>query len=244
MEKTAYLTIDDAPSVDMISKVDYLASKKIRAVWFCSGERCAQHPESALYALKNGHIIANHGYDHPRFSTISLEECFDQILRTDTIITQLYKEAAIPWTKKYFRFPYGDKGGLRTDSFGCYTKKGAQRKETLQKFLRDNGYTQPSFEKVTYYYFDRLGLRDDADWSWTYDCAEWSISVPERMDGIDSIEKVLARMDRYEPNTGFGLNSPSSAEIILTHDHLETTVYFPQMIDGLRAKGLQFTLPE
>jgi peptidoglycan-N-acetylglucosamine deacetylase len=243
-EKTAYLTIDDAPSGDMARKVDFLVSKSIPAVWFCSGIHLEEHPECARYALEKGHIIANHAYDHPYFSKISLQEGFDQILRTNNIIERLYTAAGKKRMRKYFRFPYGDKGGLRADSFGAYSEEGARRKNAIQDFLRKNRYTQPLFDKVTYHYYDVLGLRDDADWSWTYDCVEWSIFVDEHVDGIDTIEKVLLRMDRDEPEKGFGLNSHPSAEIVLTHDHPETAPDFPIVINALLAKGLEFTLPE
>src|SRR5262249_4729079 len=51
MRKTAYLTIDDGPSVDMVAKVDYLAARRIPAVWFCRGDLLAARPEPALHAL-------------------------------------------------------------------------------------------------------------------------------------------------------------------------------------------------
>jgi peptidoglycan/xylan/chitin deacetylase (PgdA/CDA1 family) len=241
---TAYLTIDDAPSADMTGKVDFLVSKSIPAVWFCSGIHLEEYPACALHALKKGHCVANHGYDHPCFSKIGLEEGFEQILRTERIIEKLYVQACVPRKRKYFRFPYGDKGGLRADSFGPYSQAGAARKSTIQQFLRENGFSQPRFGDVTYDYYDAFGLRDDADWSWTYDCVEWSVFVKDHVDGIDTIEKVIRRMDRDEPSSGFGLNSHLSAEIVLTHDHPETTVHFPRVIESLLGKGLQFTLPE
>jgi len=37
--KTACLTIDDAPSVDMSWKVEYLSQRGIPAIWFCRGNR-------------------------------------------------------------------------------------------------------------------------------------------------------------------------------------------------------------
>ncbi|TMQ08581.1 MAG: polysaccharide deacetylase family protein [Deltaproteobacteria bacterium] len=242
MGKTAYLTIDDGPSVDMRAKVDYLAARRIPAVWFCSGEQLAARPEHALYALAHGHVIANHAYDHPAFSAIELDVCFDQIRRTEDLIAALYERAGLPFAGKYFRFPFGDKGGLRRDPFGPYSAEGQARKAELQAFLRRRGYVQPAFADVTYPYLVELGLRDDADWTWTYDCFEWSIFAEDHYDGIDSIDAVFAAMDRDDPENGFGLHT-ASAEVVLMHDHADTASYFAPIVERLVDKGLAFVLP-
>ena len=113
--KTAYLTIDDSPSIDMGEKIEYLSVKGISAVWFCSGASLEKKPRPAVEAIHRWHPIGNHAYDHPHFSDIPFEECFDQIERTDRIIGGLYEETSVPWRRKYFRFPYGDKGALTGD---------------------------------------------------------------------------------------------------------------------------------
>jgi hypothetical protein len=69
---------------------------------------------------------------------------------------------------------------------------------------------------------------------------EWSIFANDPQRAVDSLEKVFARMEKDEPERGLGLNSGTSAEIILTHDHLETTAYFEPIIERLLEKGLTF----
>ena len=66
--KAAYLTIDDSPSPDMQSKVDYLHREAIPAVFFCRGDFLEERPAAALDAIRKGFIIANHSYSHPHFS--------------------------------------------------------------------------------------------------------------------------------------------------------------------------------
>ena len=73
---------------------------------------------------------------------------------------------------------------------------------------------------------------------------DWSINSPEPRFGVDSIDKVLERMDEDDPEGGKGLNSGGSTEIVLVHDHTETAVYFERIIERLIEKGLSFELPK
>jgi peptidoglycan-N-acetylglucosamine deacetylase len=239
--KIAYLTIDDSPTKDFIPKLEYLITKQIPAVWFCEGARLEQYPDSIITAIKAGYIIGNHSYSHPSFSTITLEKAFDEIGRTHQIVEDLYAQAGVPRPAKYFRFPYGDKGGLTGhDVFATYTVEGKERKDAIQQYLCDLGYTQPKFSGVTYQYYEQYGLLTDIDWHWTYDCMEWSVFQAVPSYGIDNLDKVLARMDENEPEGGRGLNEGQSEEIILLHDHVETTELFEPIIERLLAKGLEF----
>lgn len=240
-KKLAYLTIDDAPSVVMKEKVDYLSSREIPAVWFCRGDFLEQRPHLAIYAIEQGFVLGNHAYDHPYFSELDLDECFTQISRTDEIIETLYSHAGVKRPTKCFRFPYGDKGGLkdvegRPSSVGI----GWERKQALQTYLRELGYTQPRWETVTYRAYQASGLKDDVDWYWTYDVMDWSIFAKEPHMGIDSLEKILDRMDGESPGGYDGLTSNTSAEIVLMHDHAETAAYFEPILQRLLEKGLVF----
>jgi peptidoglycan/xylan/chitin deacetylase (PgdA/CDA1 family) len=247
MTKIAYLTVDDFPSADWQRRIDYLQAKSIPAVLFCIGSALETHPEAALYAIARGYLIGNHSYSHPHFSQIELGACREEIRRTDAIIEALYQQAAITRPAKVFRFPYLDKGGLKDawDLDAPYDGEGLARKNAIQAALRDLGYTCPPFEGITY---ARYALsRADVDWFITYDCMDWAVFEPEPLFGIDSLEKVLARMDEDVPDQGRGLNFAGSEEIVLVHDHIvlvnehhETTDMFEVIIEGLLAKGLQF----
>ena len=87
------------------------------------------------------------------------------------------------------------------------------------------------------------GFLNDVDWRWTYDVLDWSINSTHKVEGIDSIEKVLIRIDEDEPKNGKGLNYDGSEEIILTHDHENTAKYFKTIVDKLLEKDLKFKLP-
>lgn len=242
--KIAYLTIDDAPSKNMREKVDYLLSRNIPAVWFCVGNHIENIPEPVIYAIKKGFIIGNHAYSHTTFSDLTLTQCFEEIQKTDGIINDIYKRAGAKRPAKFFRFPYGDKGGLKySEILEPYEGEGRIRKERIQKFLKSFGYTQPKFRKITYKYYKEAGLLDDVDWHWTYDVMEWFVFTKRYLFWIDRSKKVFEKMEENDPEKGRGLNYPDSEEIILLHDHEETTKMFRLIIDRLLSKGITFRLP-
>ncbi len=85
-KQASYLTIDDAPSKVFKEKVDILKRKNIPAIFFCRGDRLQHFMDTAIYAIKNGFILANHAYSHRYFSSLSLKECKEEIYRTDMLL--------------------------------------------------------------------------------------------------------------------------------------------------------------
>lgn len=124
LPKTVYVTIDDTPSPDLQPKLDPLREREIPAVLFSVGTNLDARPELALYAMQHGFIIGNHSYSHPSFSDLTVEQCCEEIRRTDAIIEALYTQAAVECPAKFFCFPYGDKGGLLDDVDGHWTYDG------------------------------------------------------------------------------------------------------------------------
>ncbi len=217
MTKTAYLTIDDAPSPVFEDKLELLISNDVPAVFFCEGHYLEERPEIVVKAIREGFIIGNHAYSHPKFSDISLEKAEEEIRRTDELIDKLYERAGVDRPGKFFRFPFGNRGG--------------EKEEELQSFLREQGYSKPGFPGITYGWYDEK-CRDKVDWFWTFDVKEYE---------IDSREEVLERMDEDEPGNMKGLNT-DSADIILIHDHKETHEVFKSAIRRLMEK-VEFRKP-
>jgi peptidoglycan/xylan/chitin deacetylase (PgdA/CDA1 family) len=239
--KIAYLTIDDAPSQSFKQKAGYLSMKGIPAVFFCLGALLEERPDQAIDAIQKGFILGNHSYDHPFFSDLSLVQCCEQIRRTDEIIERLYQAARVKRQAKYFRFPYGDKGGLKySEVLDPYDAEGAARKAAIQAFLTQSGYSQPRFERITYAYYRNAGLLEDVDWYWTYDVMEWSIFTEPHEHGIDSLEKVFERMEENEPEGCRGLNYFSSEDILLLHDQPESDDLFVPIVERLLSRGIAF----
>lgn len=139
-KKAVYLTIDDSPSSSFKDHVALLKKKEIPAVFFCIGKLMKNHWADLKMAIQNGFIIANHSYSHPSFSDLDLESAKNEIKKTDDLIQELYEEVGVELTRKYFRFPYGDKGdgkyGLQFMSFKeARDLKGGLAKRMTRKLL-------------------------------------------------------------------------------------------------------------
>lgn len=244
MPKTLYLTIDDAPSTDCINKLDFLDEHNIKAVWFTEGQRIEALFESAIEILKHGHILGNHAYSHPHFSEISVEACCEEITKTHQIVERVYEAAEVERNSRYFRFPYGDKGGSLFGTVSDSSSENDKERHTaIQTHLRTLGYTQPTWEDVTYTDFKEAGLDKEADWFWTYDSLDWSPYVEHSLDDADSPAKVLARLDIDAPDNKLGINYPGSADIVLVHDHITPDNLFQQIVEKLLSKDVVFKLP-
>ncbi len=244
MNKVAYLTIDDSPTKDMRVKVDYLFSNRIPAIWFCTGMAMEENMEDVVHAIKKGFVIGNHSYSHPHFSEIDLAMGEHEIRTTDEIIERAYQMAEIERPAKVFRFPYGDKGGLNGDDVSVQSDHTrSKKKELLQSFLKDMGYTGACSPKITYAHYKKYNLDRDIDWYWTYDIMDWELYRDTREFGFDSIEKIFNKMDQNDPEDWKGLNDPLSEDIILTHDQTATTKEFSLIMDRLISKNIEFRLP-
>jgi len=247
--KSVYLTIDDSPTAAFTQKVDYLLAKKIPAVFFCIGNLMEQFPEETIAAIKKGFVIANHSYTHPAFSSITVEQCIEEIEKTDQVIEDLYNKAEVSRPAKWFRFPYGDKGdGKKGRVFSRWRRSDLSRKKAIQQCLRKLGYTQPTFEAVQYNFMRKAGLYEDIDWSWTFDVMEWALDEEKPTQRLSTIEKVIARMQEKSPKDcrgtiGFEKRwlQSDSAEVILLHDHDHSTKYFNIIIDELLKMPITFS---
>lgn len=61
----AYLTFDDGPTPEITSWVlETLKKFNAKAVFFCVGQQIQQNPDLHLLITENGHIAANHTFNH------------------------------------------------------------------------------------------------------------------------------------------------------------------------------------
>jgi peptidoglycan/xylan/chitin deacetylase (PgdA/CDA1 family)/GNAT superfamily N-acetyltransferase len=223
--KLAWLTIDDAPTEDFRQRVDELNARGIRAIWFCLGELLETYPEEAAYAVRSGHILGNHSYDHPAFSKLSLAEAKEQIERTERLLDGIYAKAGATRTVRLFRFPYLDNGG-------------EGKRDALQSLLRGMGFEPAGFPGVTYDWWKREGLHERCDVGCTFDTWDWKLQ-----GGVEMLPELLARMDEHEPEHRRGLNDvPGSNEVILMHAWIPMDA-FRALLDKLRTKPLAFEPP-
>lgn len=230
LSKSAVLTIDDSPSIHMAERVGFLRSKGIHAIWFCRGDNLELRPEPAIQALRDGSILGNHSYDHAYFSKLTLDQAFEQIDRTETIIEELHHRAGVSRGLKCFRFPYEAKVGT------------PEHHAALQAGLRQRGFVPLDIEGVVSASFLAQRATEDVSWFWTYDSEDWKLVGPETPEAADHLDAVLGRMSRDEPSADRGLCQPGT-EIVVMHDHGHTGGQWQLVVEGLLAKGLRFALP-
>lgn len=102
------LTFDDGPNEEFTPQLlDILAKHDVKATFFVVGAYVDEFPDAARRIVNEGHIIANHTYNHPDLSVESDEEVLKQILWTQDSI----EDATGVWPTIY-RLPFGA-GGQR-----------------------------------------------------------------------------------------------------------------------------------
>src|SRR3989344_2353757 len=217
--KKVYLTIDDSPSENFMRKIMFLKSKNIPAIIFCIGRLIEKNEKYVIEAIRQGFVIGNHSYNHPRFSEISNEEGYEEIVRTDKIIENCYKKSGNKRPAKLFRFPYGYKG----EGLNPFSKN---KKRFYQECLKKLGYEQPDFRNIKYNYWIKNNLKKEHDIFWTYDLEEYNLPL----------DRVFKEMNKK-------LKSKSN-DIVLLHDHKETEKEFYLIIENLIKSKIKFIMPD
>lgn len=234
MSKVIYLTIDDAPSSFMKDKVDYLLKRQIPALFYCRGEFLEEHLDQAVYAILNGFLLGNHSYSHPHFSTLTLDQAREEVVKTEQLLNMAYEKAKVIRPYKLFRFPFLDKGSQKSLEFA----------KALQELLKSMGFIKATFPRVNYQYYASLGKGIDAPW--TYDAREYALFNESFMQKhqLYTVEDFLKRMERNLPEEGYGLSTKDSADIVLLHDFETTHHLFEPIVNKLSEMGVAFATPQ
>lgn len=101
--KIIYLTFDDGPTPEVTSWVLHqLSLYQAKATFFCIGSRIQAYPELVVQLLEEGHLLANHTYEHVNGWKTITNDYVNEVLKTQDTI-QTFQENKT----KYFRPPYG-----------------------------------------------------------------------------------------------------------------------------------------
>ncbi|MCS1351417.1 polysaccharide deacetylase family protein [Mechercharimyces sp. CAU 1602] len=98
------LTFDDGPDeiyTPQILKI--LRDNGVRATFYIVGSEARRHPEMVKLIKAEGHVIANHSWNHTDFRKLSNEQLLKQIKKTDKLLQEIVGGEVSP----YFRPPYG-----------------------------------------------------------------------------------------------------------------------------------------
>ncbi len=101
--KSIALTFDDGPSEVTVDILDLLEMNQVKATFFWQGANIIQHPEIVKRAISEGHLLANHSWDHPNGLQMSVDSLWmTQIAPTNKVFDSLFALEI-----NYFRPPFG-----------------------------------------------------------------------------------------------------------------------------------------
>lgn len=226
MTRQVLLTIDDSPSPLMGQRLDYLRPLGVPILWFCRGDNLAERPEIAIQALRDGHTLGNHSWDHPMFSALTLEEAADQIDRTERALEEIHRRAGVPRRTRCFRFPYETTIGT------------PEHHQALQDLLRSRGFQAPDLPALTDAGFRERVERGDLSWSWTYDLEDWTLRSSDSPDAAEVLEQVLSRLTTEIPLRTEPL------DVFVGHDHAHTMGQWEAVLLRLLDLGCEFLTTE
>ncbi len=103
-EMKIYLTFDEGYEYNNNTAkiLDTLKEKGVSAVFFVTGHYVESRPDLVRRMINEGHIVGNHSWGHPDYTTKTLEQAYDDIKRLHD-----YVEKEFGYTMSLFRFPSG-----------------------------------------------------------------------------------------------------------------------------------------
>lgn len=97
------LTFDDGPDRTFTPRIlDVLRDHGVKATFFVVGNRVAAHPDVVKRMVREGHVVANHSWNHPNLAKLEPDTVRAQLLRAEDIIFRV-----AGYRPKLFRPPYG-----------------------------------------------------------------------------------------------------------------------------------------
>jgi peptidoglycan/xylan/chitin deacetylase (PgdA/CDA1 family) len=98
------LSFDDGPDPNSTPQLlELLRAEKIRATFFCIGNRVEKNPELAAQIVRDGHLLENHTYSHNYLTSFfSVARLREELTQTQNIIKKISGIAP-----KFFRPPIG-----------------------------------------------------------------------------------------------------------------------------------------
>jgi peptidoglycan/xylan/chitin deacetylase (PgdA/CDA1 family) len=98
------LTFDDGPSVHRPATLRTLRAAGVPATFFDVGLRVAANPQFAGFQARQGHLVLNHTWSHPRLTGLTADRIGGQLRRTE----DAFREAGAPIPFPLLRPPFGE----------------------------------------------------------------------------------------------------------------------------------------
>ncbi|MFC2949583.1 delta-lactam-biosynthetic de-N-acetylase [Virgibacillus sediminis] len=103
-DKVIYLTFDNGYEAGYTGDIlDVLEKEKVPATFFVTGHYVDREPELIKRMVDEGHIVGNHSYHHPDFSTISKGSIQEELEALEQAVAEVSDQEQL----KYLRPPRG-----------------------------------------------------------------------------------------------------------------------------------------
>src|SRR5690625_1323952 len=103
-QKDVYLTFDNGYEAGYTEKIlNILQQEKVPATFFLTGHYIEEEPALVKRMVKDGHIIGNHSYHHPDFTTMSKTEIKQELKLVEDAVAKITEQTEM----KYVRPPRG-----------------------------------------------------------------------------------------------------------------------------------------
>lgn len=97
------LTYDDGPDEHTPALLDLLRAEGVKATFFCIGEQVEKRPDVVRRIAAEGHLLANHTYNHPNLMRLTPHATREQLTRTEDLIRGLVPD----YSPRFWRPPFG-----------------------------------------------------------------------------------------------------------------------------------------
>lgn len=226
-DKTAYLTFDDGPNEWTEEILDILKAENVKATFFICAywnnksspgkDSFRKYREVLIRMIDEGHIIANHTFEHRALTGLSAEAAKRQFSRNQELLNQALGEKSPVMT--IIRPPLG---------YPWHKSVPLNEQKRLSAILAQTGIVAMWTKD-----FDTTDSWDWARGEWYRKSSMVNESAPEFKEKMKRIySRTVERAD-------------SAGMVILMHDTHNTTLrILPDLIKGLKAKGYTFATME
>lgn len=230
-QKKIAITFDDLPSPhldinDCIYTTDHLLKilkdNNIKLTAFVNAGKTEVDSNANLRIaqlkkwLAGGHDLGNHTYSHSDIGKVGLIKYEEDIINGEPLVKKLMEDAGKKM--KYYRHPF------------LYTGKTVEQKDSLDKFLKERGYT---VAPVTL---------DNSDWLFAacyYDAVKKNNSQLEDSIVNSYLEYMNMMTDFFEGVSQEFLGRQVS-QVLLVHANMLNADHFDKVIDIFRKRGYEF----
>lgn len=231
MPVKAYLTIDDSPSQHTETLVDFLVERNVPALLFVRGALLEQNPKAIEYAIQKGVLIGNHSYAHIAAGEMQPQEWADDLELCEHLIEAAYRRCGVERSRKYYRFPYIDRGdGVKHEQTDKSTIIENEKTQELQNYLHEQHFYQP-FKKMPRGYPKKA-----YDCLYTFTARDWMLNDKHRgHQAIKTRDDLLARAKSEMQAWDEG-----ARQVLLLHDQNGMVDDAMALIDYFLQKDVEF----